>query len=246
MPTFFIDPDTITPPTVRITGPLLHHLRGSLRLQQGEHLTLTVNPDRRYYVEVADITSREIVTHIVRQETAPPRTTPRIVLGQSLLKGDRMEWVLQKSTELGVDTIVPLESQHCVIKPKPERTEHQLARWHRIVLEAAQQSERWTVPAVTEPTAFAQFCVQWVDASAKGILAERSSGTSISNFPLPNGPNSMVILLVGPEGGWTQEEQELAQQQEFTLLTLGPRILRTETATVAGLSILQSRLGQLG
>lgn len=246
MPTFFVAPEAITPPTIRISGPLLHHLRESLRLHRGESLMLTDHQSTRYRVEVMEITSRAIDTRIVDRQTAPPRISPQILLGQALLKGEKMDWVLQKATELGVDTIVPLETHHSVVKSKPERIAHQRARWDRIILEAAQQSERWTIPTVSEPTALSRFCDQQKDATMKGILAERTIGVSFANISLPRESHDSIVLLIGPEGGWIQEEQQLAQDRGFIALTLGARILRAETAALAALSILQLRLGQLG
>lgn len=246
MPTFFVAPEAVTPPTVRITGPLLHHLRESLRLHRGESLTLTDHQGIRYRVEVAEITPHAIDARIVDQATAPPRTAPQIVLGQALLKGEKMDWVLQKATELGVDTIVPLDTRHSVVKSHPERIAHQWTRWHRIIVEAAQQSERWTIPTVSGPMTLSQLCAQQATAAMKGMLAERTNGASLTNIALPREPHHAIVLLVGPEGGWTQEEQRLAQDLDFTLLTLGTRILRAETAALAALSVLQSRLGELG
>jgi 16S rRNA (uracil1498-N3)-methyltransferase len=246
MPTFFIAPEAITPPSIRISGPLLHHLRESLRLHRGESLTLTDQQGTRYHVEVTDITSQAIHTRIVNREAAPPRVTPQIVLGQALLKGEKMDWVLQKATELGVDAIVPLETHNSVVKPNPGRIEHQRTRWRRIALEAAQQSERWTIPAVSDPTPLAQFCDQQSGATVKGILSERTKGSSITSLALPREPHHVIVLVVGPEGGWTSDEHQMARDRGFVALTLGERILRAETAALAALSILQSKLGELG
>ncbi len=245
MPTFFIAPEIVIPPAIRITGPLLHHLRESLRLHRGESLTLTDSQGVRYRVEVTEITSHAIDTRIVDQDTAPPRTTPQITLGQALLKGERMDWVLQKATELGVDAIVPLETHHSVVKPNPERVEHQRTRWHRIALEAAQQSERWTIPTISEPMMLPQFLAQQPAATMKGMLAERTRGLSLASIAVPREPHHSIVLLIGPEGGWAQAEQRVAQDRGFTPLTLGTRILRAETAAIAALSILQARLGEL-
>jgi 16S rRNA (uracil1498-N3)-methyltransferase len=246
MPTFFVAPEAASPPTIRITGPVVHHLRESLRLQRGESLMLTDGRGTRYRVEVASIASHAIDTRVVATETMPTRTTPQIVLGQALLKGEKMDWVVQKATELGIDTIVPLETEHSVVKPNAGRIEHQRIRWQRIALEAAQQSERWTIPAVAEPMKLSQFFDQQTSATLKGMLTERTNGLSITHIALPGKAHETIVLLVGPEGGWTQAEQRLGQERGFTALTMGLRILRAETATVAALSILQSRLGELG
>ena len=242
MSTFFVDPDAIAPSTIRITGDLLHHLRDSLRLRPGESLLLNDGDGARYRVEVTHVTSQAIDSRIIDRQTEPARKTSPIVLGQALIKGDKMDWVIQKATELGVATIVPINSTHSVIKLNPERLEHQRSRWQRIARDAAEQSERWTIPTVADPVDLTGICRQYTSAPLKGILVERSSGPSLATIPLPQDHQHPIVLLVGPEGGWTPDEQQFAQEQGFLPLTLGPRILRAETAAIAALSILQSRL----
>ena len=246
MSTFFVAPDAIAPPSIRITGDLLRHLRDSLRLHPGDFLTLNDGCGTRYRVEVTHVTSQAIDSRIIDQQTEPARKASAIVLGQALIKGDKMDWVIQKATELGVATIVPIHSTHSVIKPNPERLEHQRSRWNRIARDAAQQSERWTIPTIEAPVDLAEICRQYASTPLKGILTERSSGLSLATMPLPQDHTHQIILLIGPEGGWAADEQRLAQGQGFLPLTLGPRILRAETAAIAVLSILQSRLDEMG
>ncbi|MEO6306822.1 MAG: 16S rRNA (uracil(1498)-N(3))-methyltransferase [Nitrospiraceae bacterium] len=245
MSTFFVDPGAIASPTIRITGDLLHHLRDSLRLHPGEILLLNDGDGTRYRAEVTHVTSQAIDSRIIDRQTEPARKTSPIVLGQALIKGDKMDWVIQKSTELGVATIVPIHSTHSVIKPNPARLEHQRSRWQRIARDAAEQSERWTIPTVADPLDFIGICRQYASAPLKGILVERSSGPSLATVPLPLETQQWIVLLVGPEGGWAPDEQRLALEQGFLPLTLGPRILRAETAAIAALSILQSRLDEI-
>jgi len=245
MPTFFVTPEAVVPPVIRITGSLLRHLRDSLRLQPGEPLVVTEERGRRYRTEVTKVTAQAIESLIVETAAAPMRTSPQVVFAPAILKGERMDWVVQKATELGVDFIVPVHTKHGVVKIQPARVEHQRARWQRIALEAAQQSERWTVPTIAEPTDLSRVPAAYPTA-AKLILAERLSETSIATVPLPTGPDQMIVLLIGPEGGWDEEEQRFVQKEGVTTLTLGSRILRAETAAIAALSILQSRLGELG
>ncbi len=202
MPTFFVDPGAITPPTVRITGDLLHHLRNSLRLHAGDFLALNDGCGARYRVEVTHVTAQVIDTRIIDQQTEPARKNVPIVLGQALIKGDKMDWVIQKATELGVAAIVPIHSTHSVIKPNPERLEHQRSRWERIARDAAQQSERWTIPTIADPIDLAGICRQYASAPLKSILVERSSGPSLATVPLPLDCQHPIVLLVGPEGGW--------------------------------------------
>jgi len=245
MSTFFVDPGAITPPSIHITGDLLHHLRDSLRLRPGDSLALNDGCGTRYRVEVTHVTSQVIVSRIIDRLTEPaPKTSP-IVLGQSLIKGDKMDWVIQKATELGVAGVALIHSTHSVIKPNPERLEHQRSRWERIARDAAQQSERWTIPTIADPVDLAEICRQYASAPLKGMLVERSDSPSLSAIPLPSDRQRPIVLLIGPEGGWAPEEQRLAQEQGFLPLALGPRILRAETAAIAALSILQSRLDEI-
>ncbi|MGH7219111.1 MAG: RsmE family RNA methyltransferase, partial [Nitrospiraceae bacterium] len=202
MPTFFVDPGAITPPTIRITGDLLHHLRSSLRVHPGDSLTLNDGCGIRFRVEVTRVTSQAIDSRIVDHHTEPARTTPPIVLGQALIKGDKMDWVIQKATELGVATIVPIHSTHSIIKPSPERLEHQRSRWERIARDAAEQSERWTIPTIADPVDLEEIFRQYASAPLKGMLAERSSSPSVATMPLPPNRQYPIVLLVGPEGGW--------------------------------------------
>ena len=244
MPTFFVASEAIVPPTVRITGPLLQHLRASLRLQPGELLTVTDERGRRYRAEIAEVSIGTLIGRILDTTSAPPKTSPSIVLAQSLLKGEKMDWVIQKATELGVARIAPVLASHSVVRPRADRIEHQLARWQRIALEAAQQSERWSVPVIDEPATVPHLLSTSKTAALKILLAERSNGASLSNLPLHN--DGDVWLLIGPEGGWEEAEFRHMREQGFVGVTLGPRILRAETAAIAALNILQSRLGELG
>jgi 16S rRNA (uracil1498-N3)-methyltransferase len=244
MPTFFVASEAIVPPTVRITGPLLQHLRASLRLQPGELLTVTDEHGMRYRAEIAEVSIGTLIGRILDTTSAPPKTSPSIVLAQSLLKGEKMDWVIQKATELGVARIAPVLASHSVVRPRADRIEHQLARWQRIALEAAQQSERWSVPVIDEPATIPHLLSTSKTAALKILLAERSDGASLGNLPLHN--DGDVWLLIGPEGGWEEAEFRHIREQGFVGVNLGPRILRAETAAIAALTILQSRLGELG
>ena len=245
MPSFFVTSDAIVPPAVRITGPLLHHLRESLRLQPGEHLTVTDDRGMRYSAEIIEVTSGALVGRILDTIAAPQKTSPSIILAQSLLKGEKMDWVIQKATELGVHRIMPILTNHSVVRPRTDRIEHQRARWQRIALEAAQQSERWSVPGIDEPVTVAQMLSASRTAASKILLAERISGASLTNVPL-RGTHGDVWLLIGPEGGWGEEEMRHMLEQGSVAVTLGPRILRAETAAIAAMTLLQSRFGELG
>ena len=246
MPVFFITADRIHERTVAIAGPLLDHLRASLRVRTGERIWVGDERRRRFLIEVTHMDRRTLRGAVIEQRTGPAPSTPRMLIGQAILKGERMEWAIQKTTELGAAIIVPLVSEQTIVRPKQGRAGSQQERWQRIALEAAQQSERWDVPSVEAPRTALEFFPMPASAALKLILNERGTGRSLSAVPLPSLPTQTIALAIGPEGGWRDEELARADANGFLSVTLGARILRAETAALAAVSILQSRLGELG
>jgi 16S rRNA (uracil1498-N3)-methyltransferase len=245
MPVFFIGDEQVQDDHVTITGTLLKHLSDSLRVRVGDTLIITDPHRRRYAIEVVHLDRMRLRGRIIREQTAPPSTLPGLAIGQALLKGDRMDWVIQKATELGVSRITPVLTARAVIRPRAERTASQVERWQRIALEAAQQAERWEVPVVQPPTKSVRFFAAH-PPGLKLILQERREGQRLSSLELPSDPQALITLAIGPEGGWTDRELEEASAAGFLAVTLGGRILRAETAAIAAVAVLQSRLGALG
>ena len=246
MPVFFVSPECIDQQTISVTGDVLVHLRDSLRITVGETLWLNSGKGVRYHVEITDVSKRAVTGRILETIQEPLRRTPRLVLGQSLLKGEKMDWVIQKAIELGVSEIVPIESQHSVVQLKADRVDNQLARWQRIALEAAQQSEQWRMPTIAPPRSLVRLLANRETSGRTLMLAERRDGKSLQTVELPRDVTSSVLVVIGPEGGWSKEEMGIAEQAGVVPITLGQHILRSETAAIATISILQSRLGTLG
>ncbi len=246
MPVFFVTADQVRNGTAVISGDLCDHLRASLRIRPGERIWVGDGHRRRYLLDVTHVDRRVLRGSVVEERLGPVPSAPRLVIAQSILKSERMDWAIQKATELGAATIVPLVSEQTVVRPKQGRVASQQERWQRIALESAQQSERWEVPAVDLPVRAVDFFARPEAAALKLILAERGPGQSLRSLPLPSSPDEAVVLAIGPEGGWREEELAGARAHDFLPVTLGARILRAETATLAALSILQNRLGELG
>ncbi|CUS38941.1 16S rRNA (uracil(1498)-N(3))-methyltransferase [Candidatus Nitrospira nitrificans] len=245
MPVFVVSPECIDQRTISVTGDVLVHIRDSLRITVGETLWLGNGQDARYRVEITEVSKRAVTARILETIQEPPRRTPRLILGQSLLKGEKMDWVIQKATELGVSEIVPIESRHSVVQLKADRVDHQLARWQRIALEAAQQSEQWRIPTIAMPHSLSALLSSRATDALTLMLAERQEGISLQSVELPHDMNGSLRILIGPEGGWSQEEVQITEQAGVVSITLGQQILRSETAAIATISILQSRLGAL-
>lgn len=246
MPVFFITIDQIQGKTVTITGPLCDHLRGSLRVAAGETFWVGDERRRRYLVKALQVSKQVMTGQVVEERVGRPPDGPSLTLAQTILKGDRMDWVIQKATELGVAGLVPLIAEQGIVRPRPSRADAQQARWQRIALEAAQQSERWDVPILALPRNTDAFFAGQSASSVKLILSERRGGSNLQHVALPTDSGTELVMAVGPEGGWRREELDLAIQQGFVPMTLGTRILRAETAAIAALAVIQSRLGELG
>lgn len=245
MPAFFVSSEQVVGTTVVIRGDLLRHLRASLRVRPGEELRLTENHVRRHRALVTSVTAEQLTASVLDTAQRPAGTAPAAILGQALLKHDQMDWVIQKATELGVASIVPIITSRSVVRPDGARIKLQRERWNRIAFEAAQQAERWDVPDVAEPQAWRDWVVAVPSAATRLLLHERRRSVPLSDIPLSEAVGEPFVLAIGPEGGWTEDETNAAERAGFQSVSLGERILRAETAALAGLTLLQGRLGQL-
>ena len=245
MPVFFVRSSDIQGSEIAITGDLCHHLTASLRVKPGEFLWLTDERRVRYRTQVKQARQQTMRVEILGQRQGPIETGPALLLAQALIKGDHMDWVVQKASELGVRTILPLVSRHGVVRPQAARIAAQVSRWQRIAIEAAQQSEQWQAPQVLEPVESKHF-FSTRTAACSLILAERREAAALSRVPLPALLTESVALIIGPEGGWAEEELTMALAHGYRAVSLGAHILRADTAAVTALSIVQSRLGRLG
>lgn len=216
------------------------HVGVVLRMQVGEQVTL-FNGRNQEFRAIIQAAKKKRVAVLIEQCQEVNRESPLAIhLGQAISKGDRMELVMQKAVELGVARITPLLTSRSVVKLDPERMAKKLHQWQAIVIAACEQSGRNTVPVVAEPMHINDFMRQ-VQAELKLVLhPEKNKTWRDYAFDVAD-----IALIIGPEGGLTQEELDEACAQHFLPLTLGPRILRTETAAISVLSVLQAVGGDL-
>lgn len=245
MPVFFIERGAIQGETVSLIGPLACHLKGSLRVHPGEHVWLAEAGGPRYEVRITTVDRDRLTGQVLSEVPPPPPHLPRITVGFALIKGDGMEWAIQKATELGAARLVPLITARTVVRPKAPRTGHQAQRWQSIVLEAAQQSMCWEVPAVAEPASFAAWCAESASTACRLILWEKPGGLSLRDRLRGKPRPDSVTLAIGPEGGFEPGEIELAEHLGFEAVSLGTRILRSESAVLAALAIVQYEWGAM-
>jgi len=241
MPVFFIHSQDVVDGVVTITDPLLTHISKSLRAKLGDALIFNDNQGHRYHTTVSHITKQALQATIQQVEDPPLSTRPLLTLAQALLKGEKMGWVIQKATELGVSAIVPLITDRVILKLSGNQGETHHARWIRIALEAAQQSERWSLPTILPIQTFQQF-LESPRQNPAIFLAEREEGASLLTIPCAKEQSGAeVTVIIGPEGGWSPGEVEAAQSHNWTFASFGKEILRAETASLAALAILQAR-----
>lgn len=232
----------ITPNAEMTLGAdLAHYLGKVLRMAPGRPLILFDGRGGEYSAEILSI-AKQAITVLVGDFDDVSRESPLAIdLAIGVSRGERFDWVLQKATELGVGAIFPLMTERVEVKLTGDRLAKKMAHWQQIVISACEQSQRTCVPQVHAP----QGLSQWLAARPEGLgfVLHHRSAQSLADYP---GSTDSVSLLVGPEGGLTDEEIQLAQAKGFNALQLGPRVLRTETAPIAALSLLQNRWGDMG
>lgn len=216
------------------------HVAVVLRMQPGESITLFCGDNREFDAIIETVKKKQVVVHLGAVKEVNRESPLTIHLAQAISKGDRMELVMQKSVELGVASITPLITERCAVKLDKERMAKKLHQWQSIVIAACEQSGRNKVPVVHPPVSFEQY-VEKEPAAVKFIVHPLNS-KSLRDYTILQ---SDIALIIGPEGGLSNEEVKLACKYEFLPLSLGPRILRTETAAITVLSMLQAVSGDL-
>jgi 16S rRNA (uracil1498-N3)-methyltransferase len=226
------------------------HLRDVLRLRVGEEVYVFDGEGREFACEVREEGGRGgLVSLEVREAAEPPspESPLELTLAVALLKGEKFDLVVQKATELGVARIEPALTARSDVRPRDERdTERRVERWRRLALEASKQSGRARVPAVSHPQTFERLVRAETHEGARRLLFSERGGAGLDSFVggVTASPAS-VLALVGPEGGWADEELSLAREQGWTLITLSGRTLRAETAAIIVCALLQHAFGDL-
>lgn len=249
MPVFFIHSNQVSNRILHLTGPLVKHISGSLRKRKGDQIVVMDERRTRYDVELLVVRPKAIIGKILQESSQEPVPPVRLILAQSILKSKKMDWVLQKATELGVSRIVPVRTERTVVDPRPDRIEAQLGRWQEILKEAAQQTGRWDIPGLEPPTDLPSFLKNESSFDLGLMLweGERRNDlkTALKACLAPERKIHDILILIGPEGGLAPSEVSLAQEHRIVPVNLGWRILRSETAALTVLSIIQYELGDL-
>ena len=238
MPRFYVDfalsPDSV----VELPDNVVRHLN-VLRVKNTEEIVLFNGNGKAYPALPEVLEKRRASVRILREETTDNESPLNITLVQAVSAAERMDFTLQKSVELGVAEIRPVISERCVVRLSGERAEKRVARWQEIVVSACEQSGRNIVPKVLPLTTYVQALQQLPQETTK-LLMSLNRAQKLSDVRPQSGK---VVFMVGPEGGWTEKEEQQAFDAGFQSVTLGKRVLRTETASLAAIAAMQTLWG---
>jgi 16S rRNA (uracil1498-N3)-methyltransferase len=218
-----------------------HYLRTVLRLKKGAELTVFNDTDQEFAATVSEAHRDGVCLKIgpARHRSVESPLTVRLAVGIS--RGERMDWVIQKAVELGAARISPLFMEHCVVRLDETRRGNRTAHWQKIIQAACEQSGRNRLPQLDSPLTLTDFLHH--HRPDNGLYLDPEADTGLSTLPPPQGS---LVLLSGPEGGFSPHERQAARAAGYLPVRLGPRILRTETAVVTALAAVQCLWGDLG
>lgn len=241
MPRFFVKREDISEGVARIYGDDAFHIARSLRMAEGDEVTLCDGGGKELFCRLTRIRDEECLLEVISERESESEPPVHITLFMAYPKGDKLEVVIQKAVELGASRIVPFESSRCIKRPKAEKQEKQTARLRRIAEEAAKQCGRGRLPEVSAPISFEEMLQDASKSTLSLFCYEDEKGLGIKealeSSPLPES----ISVIVGSEGGFSPEEAEATKKYGIKSVTLGKRILRCETAPSFALSAISYR-----
>lgn len=221
--------------TVSLEGPAAHYLSRVLRLTEGAEVVLFNGDGHDYPARLEQFSKKQVLARVLDRRPNACTSPLKITLSQALSRGERMDYSLQKATELGVHAVQLLTSERVELRLKGDRLEKRMAHWRGVLIAASEQCGRATVPELRTPIGLDAFS----QGDGNRLVLDASAQTPLSGFS----PGGEVDLAVGPEGGFSAAEIEAVTRQGVMAVSLGPRILRTETAGPAAIAVLQSISG---
>jgi 16S rRNA (uracil1498-N3)-methyltransferase len=244
MQRYFINPRQWNGDTIQIEGEDVHHMIRVMRMRPGDRVICCDGQGSDLLAELTDAAGDRVRLQVLEQRPSQGEPGVAVTVAQALLKGDKWEWVLQKGTELGAVSFLPFLSERSVVKLDGNKADKKRERWQKIVKEAAEQSHRGSIPAVQSPVDW-NGILEKIRANRPVLFAYEGGGVPLQQA-LGEGPFQHMMLVVGPEGGFTPREAEQAQAAGARAVTLGSRILRAETAPLALLSSILYSHGEMG
>ena len=240
---FFVDASQVSEETIRIEGTDVNHMKNVLRMRIGEEVTVSDGQGKEYLCQVRDFEEEQVQLKIVETKASDVELPSKIYLFQGLPKQEKMELIVQKCVELGIYAVVPVSMKRCVVKLDDKKATSKLTRWQGIAEAAAKQSKRGIIPQITKVMTFAQALEYSSTAQVRLVPYELAEGMDRTREIIEQiQPGQDIAVFIGPEGGFDEAEIGKAIEAGMQPITLGKRILRTETAGMTVLSILMYHL----
>jgi 16S rRNA (uracil1498-N3)-methyltransferase len=243
---FFIDPSRVTGPEVSITGSEAHHIKNVLRLKPGDALKLFDGTGFEYEAAIVWISSKKVTVEIRRKARAAVPSGVQIIVAQAFLKEKKMDDLVRKLCELGMTQWVPFFSERSIARPDAKRLEARCQRWQRIATEAVKQCRRVDAPQIADARSFEKMLDFSQNCDVRIVFWENESSPLTADLASNENPANKILLMLGPEGGFSDQEIQRLQNSGFISAGLGPRILRAETATIAAVTLVQYLYGDMG
>jgi 16S rRNA (uracil1498-N3)-methyltransferase len=240
---FFVSEGSIKAGKVELAGQQAHQIRSVLRMSRGDCIVVLDNQGCEYEVVLEKVTGKEVTGRVTEKRPACGEPGVRITLYQSLLAREKFEWVLAKCTEVGVARFVPMVTQRSLIRRADAVSAAKLDRWRRIITEAAEQSRRGRIPELAAPVRF-EDAVSGLSGFERCLVAWPQARSPHLRELLGSGRPATIAVFIGPEGGFTDRELQLVQAGGAVPISLGPRILRTETAAMVAAALVLYELGE--
>ena len=237
---FFIEDENAAEDFVTIEGSDVNHIKNVLRMKPGEKIRVCTRNGQNYFCSISDITESFVRADILEKEAESTELPCRIYLFQGLPKNDKMEWIIQKTVELGVYEVIPVAMKNCVVKLDEKKAAKKLQRWQAIAESAAKQSKRTVIPTVKQPVTYKEALKIASELDITLVPYENERGMDATREIMGQLMAGQTIgVVVGPEGGFAPEEIALVDEHAtMHRISLGRRILRTETAGLAALAML--------
>jgi len=240
---FFVEPDQVKDKSILIEGPNMNHMKHVLRMRVGDVVTISDGQQKDYRCIIKTIMEDEILLDIVMEVSTTNELLSKISLFQGIPKKDKMEWIIQKTIELGVYEVIPVKMKRCVVKLDDKTAKKKVERWEGIAEAAAKQSKRSIIPMVQSPIGFKDMMEQLERMDLVLVPYENAEGMAYTRTVLGQLKGIKNIgIVIGPEGGFDQEEINHLMATEAKIISLGRRILRTETA---GMTLLANLMIQI-
>jgi 16S rRNA (uracil1498-N3)-methyltransferase len=239
-PRFYCPPPLPSGSSFELPREAAHHAHRVLRLRVNDPVQVFDGTGRALDGKISEINGKRVLLHELQTCMDEAEAPLRIILAQAMCGSEKMDWVVQKATELGAAEIQPVQTQRSVAKLSGERAEKRLAHWHSVAISACEQCGRNTLPQIGIPLDFGAWLAEVRGSAAAKFVLQPEGSTPLHKQAVPAGS---VILLIGPEGGLSEDEIKMAHLAGFIPIRMGKRVLRTETAAMAGITALQTLWG---